>query len=275
MTPSPVDKKENCETTINKEKDYKVFLLDIEGTTTPITFVTETLFPFAKENVRNHLEENWTEKETIEDVKELKKQAERDIRNELPDVPEIKDGTKDEEINCIVKNVHWQIKQDRKITALKQLQGHIWRHGYDSNKLKSVVYHDVNEVLKELCSSGKKLYIYSSGSVEAQKLLFKYSNFGDLTPLLSGYYDTKIGAKRESQSYKNITEDIGCKPCEMLFLTDVIEEAKAAKEAGVTTCIVLRKGNKEIPKTDLNNFLTITSFADLLDEDEPPPKKAK
>ena len=132
------------------------------------------------------------------------------------------------------------IDADKKVTPLKTLQGLIWRQGYEAGELKGHVYPDTPEYLRKWHARGLKLYVYSSGSVEAQKLIFAHTAHGDLTPLFSGYFDTRIGGKREAQSYKTILRDTGLPAEAMLFLSDVGEELDAARAAGMKTCQLLR-----------------------------------
>jgi enolase-phosphatase E1 len=132
------------------------------------------------------------------------------------------------------------IAEDKKATPLKALQGMIWRQGYESGELKGHVYADTPEYLRRWHDRGLKLYVYSSGSVEAQKLIFAHTAHGDLTPLFSGYFDTRVGAKREVQSYRTILRDTVLSGPDMLFLSDVGEELDAARAAGMKTCQLLR-----------------------------------
>jgi enolase-phosphatase E1 len=132
------------------------------------------------------------------------------------------------------------IDADKKVTPLKTLQGMIWRQGYESGELKGHVYPDTPEYLRKWHARGLKLYVYSSGSVEAQKLIFGHTAHGDLTALFSGYFDTRVGGKKEAQSYKTILRDTGLSGPEMLFLSDIGEELDAARAAGMKTCQLLR-----------------------------------
>jgi enolase-phosphatase E1 len=132
------------------------------------------------------------------------------------------------------------IDEDRKVTPLKSIQGLIWRKGYEAGELKGHVYPDAPACLRQWHQRGLKLYVYSSGSVEAQKLIFGHTEYGDLTPLFSGYFDTRVGAKKEAQSYKTILLDTGLSGGDMLFLSDVGEELDAARAAGMKTCQLLR-----------------------------------
>ncbi|KAG8089828.1 hypothetical protein GUJ93_ZPchr0011g28551 [Zizania palustris] len=210
-------------------------VLDIEGTTTPISFVTDVMFPYARDNVRKHLTSTYDSDETKEDIKLLRIQVEEDLKNgivgSVPIPPD--DASKEEVINSLVANVESMIKADRKITSLKQLQGHIWRTGFESKELQGVVFEDVPEVLKHWHASGTKVYIYSSGSREAQRLLFGNTTYGDLRRYLYGFFDTTTGNKRETRSYCEISLSLGVdNPAQILFITDVFQEAVAAKSAG-------------------------------------------
>uniref|UniRef100_A0A1J3D0G0 Probable bifunctional methylthioribulose-1-phosphate dehydratase/enolase-phosphatase E1 n=1 Tax=Noccaea caerulescens TaxID=107243 RepID=A0A1J3D0G0_NOCCA len=246
------------------EPPRRCIVLDIEGTTTPITFVTDVLFPYARENVGKHLNLTYDTAETQEDIKLLRSQVEEDLRQGVTGaspIPHADEG-QDKVIAAMVSNVEAMIKADRKITALKELQGHIWRTGFECDELKSVVFEDVAEALEKWHSSGIKVYIYSSGSRLAQRLLFGNTNYGDLRKYLSGFFDTTIGNKKESRSYKEITETLGVDdPSEILFVTDVYQEATAANAAGLEAIISIRPGNASLPEN--HGFKTVTSFSQI------------
>ncbi|KAJ4726330.1 haloacid dehalogenase-like hydrolase family protein [Melia azedarach] len=172
------------------------------------------------------------------------------------------DAGKEEVIAALVANVEAMIKADRKITALKQLQGHIWRTGFESNELEGVVFDDVPEALEKWHALGQKVYIYSSGSRLAQRLIFGNSNYGDLRKYLSGFFDTAVGNKRETRSYVEIAASLGVdKPSEILFVTDVYKEATAAKAAGLEVIISVRPGNGPLPEN--HGFKTVNSFSEI------------
>ncbi|HEY6986443.1 MAG TPA: acireductone synthase, partial [Rhodanobacteraceae bacterium] len=135
--------------------------------------------------------------------------------------------------------IRW-IDADRKSTALKALQGMIWKAGYEDREYRAHVYPEVPARLREWERSGKRLFVYSSGSVPAQKLFFAYTEAGDLTPLFSGYFDTETGPKREAESYRRIAAAIGMPASDILFLSDVIEELDAARTAGMQTTLLAR-----------------------------------
>ncbi|MDD3763458.1 MAG: acireductone synthase [Nevskiales bacterium] len=201
----------------------KAILTDIEGTTSSIDFVHQTLFPYAKARMRGFLRENAGNDEVqrlLADVEQIEKQ-ELSL-DEAADVLE-----------------RW-IAEDRKLTPLKALQGLIWQGGYDSGELKGHMYPEVPAQLRAWHEQGLALYVYSSGSEAAQKLIFGHTDAGDLTPLFSGFFDTRVGGKREAQSYRNILDRIGRRGDEVLFLSDVGEELDAARVAGLRTCQLLR-----------------------------------
>ncbi|KAA0703688.1 Enolase-phosphatase E1 [Triplophysa tibetana] len=252
---------------ISVPENIRAFLLDIEGTTTPITFVKDILFPYIRENLEAYLSAHWEEDECKQDVHLLKKQAEEDLRQNKACPVHAVDQTvhTDEEkaIREVVDSVLWEMAADRKTTALKQLQGHMWRAAYLMGKIKGEVYPDVVPSIRQWRHHGLQIYIYSSGSVEAQKLLFRYSVEGNLLDLFDGHFDTNIGAKVESKSYENIVVKIGCQPEEIMFLTDVTREAKAAEDAGMNVAVVVRPGNMELTEEERNKYRTITSFNQL------------
>ncbi|CAI0408397.1 unnamed protein product [Linum tenue] len=248
----------------NSETFPCCILLDIEGTTTPITFVADVLFPYARDNVGKHLSATYETEDTQEDIKLLRSQVEDDLAHGIDGaVPIPPDGAgKDAVIAALVANVEAMIRADRKITALKQLQGHIWRTGFQNNELKGEFYNDVPEALQSWHALGIKVYIYSSGSRLAQRLVFGNTKSGDLRKYLSGFFDTNIGNKRETSSYVQISESLGVdSPSEILFLTDVVQEAVAAKAAGLKVMISVRPGNAPLPEN--HGFKTINSFLEI------------
>lgn len=246
------------------EPTHRCILLDIEGTTTPISFVTDVLFPYALDSVGKHLDATYDTAETQEDIKLLYSQVQDDLEQGIAGAVPIPsdDSGKEEVIAALVANVEAMIKADRKITALKQLQGHIWRTGFQNKELEGVVFDDVPEALEKWNALGMKVYIYSSGSRLAQRLLFGYTNYGDLRKYLSGFFDTTVGNKKETRSYVEISESLGVhKPSEILFVTDVYQEAVAAKAAGLEVVISIRPENGPLPEN--HGFRTITSFSEI------------
>lgn len=202
----------------------KMILTDIEGTTSKISFVHEILFPFARAQLSEFITYNLDSPDVTEQLNAVKT-----ILNQT-----------DVSIDLIIETlIHW-IDTDQKVTPLKALQGMIWRSGYDSGAFTGHVYRDAYDKMKEWHDKNINLYIYSSGSIEAQKLLFQHSDFGDLTPLLSGYFDTTIGKKQEYTSYENICQQVPFQSNEILFLSDVMEELDAAQTAGMNTYQLIR-----------------------------------
>lgn len=245
------------------ETSRRCIVLDIEGTTTPISFVTDVLFPYARDNVRKHLELTYDTEKTQDDIVLLRAQVQEDLENNVVEaVPIPSDGDREEVIAALVANVKAMIKADRKITSLKQLQGHIWQTGFQNKEIETVVYDDVPEALEKWQALGLKVYIYSSGSRLAQRLLFGNTNYGDLRKYLCGFFDTTIGNKKQTKSYVEITESLGVDdPSEILFVTDVYQEATAAKAAGLEVTISVRPGNGPLPEN--HGFRTVNSFSEI------------
>jgi enolase-phosphatase E1 len=194
----------------------RAILTDIEGTTTPIAFVHEVLFPYARARLADFCAAHRGEPEVAAAL-----QAARDL-----------DGHPDFTLGETVALLLRWMDEDRKAGPLKTLQGLIWRRGYEEGVLKGQVYEDAAALLECWHSQGLKLFVYSSGSEEAQKLIFGYSDKGDLTPLFGGFFDTRVGAKVEASSYTAIAEAAGIAPGDILFLSDLAPEIAAAKAAG-------------------------------------------
>lgn len=247
--------------------EVTAILLDIEGTTTPIAFVKDILFPYIKENVQEYLQTHWEEEECRQDVSLLRKQAEEDAHLDgvVPIPMASGDGVDDlqQMIQAVVENVRWQMSLDRKTTALKQLQGHMWRTAFTAGHVKGEFFADVVPAVKRWKAAGMKVYIYSSGSIEAQKLLFGHSTEGDILELFDGHFDTKIGHKVESESYRKIADSIGCSTRNILFLTDITLEASAAEEADVHVAVVVRPGNAGLTDDEKTYYPLISSFSEL------------
>jgi enolase-phosphatase E1 len=232
-------------------QSHQVVLLDIEGTTTPISFVYDTLFPFAREHVGRFLRAHADDPAVREDLEALAAQAAEDAAED--DV----DPFSPDDLDAATEYVHWQMDHDRKTTSLKSLQGKIWRAGYDDGRLKGEVFDDVPDVMRRLRSDGTSICIYSSGSVAAQKLLFSNSTAGDLTGLIDGYFDTTTGPKKESESYTKIADALGVEPADVLFATDNLDEARAAREAGLDVAMMARPGNPDPGPHDFEVWETL------------------
>lgn len=209
----------------------KAVLTDIEGTITPISFVKDVLFPYSYENIQDFILKNKDNPLIIKILEDVKKVEGKELSLEE-----------------IIQTLKRWIEEDRKITPLKEIQGLIWEEGYKSGKLKGYVYPDAYEKLKQWYENAIKLYVYSSGSVKAQKLLFSNTNFGDLNYLFSGYFDTNIGNKKEPISYTKIAQSIGLNPDEILFLSDNPDEIMAAAKAGMKVVRLVRPKDAEYIK---------------------------
>lgn len=233
-------------------------LLDIEGTTTSIAFVYDTLFPYARAQVGAFLAARWDDEGVQADLDALRTLAAEDAAAGR-DVPAIApaDAPVAAQVESAAANVLAQMDADRKTTALKSLQGKIWKDGYATGELRGHVFDDVAPALARWKDAGERIYIYSSGSVAAQKLLFGASEAGDLMPWLDGYFDTTTGPKKEAASYTAIAEAVGDAPAAVTFVTDNLDEAKAAHAAGMQVRLSVRPGN---PAVAPHAFTEITSF---------------
>ncbi len=202
----------------------KAILTDIEGTTSSIDFVHQVLFPYAARELPDFVRAN---------------QGNDEIEKIMQDVRQTADAHDADTEQTIEILLDW-IRQDRKITALKSLQGHIWKHGYESGGFTGHMYADAVKNLRRWQKNGVDLYVYSSGSVGAQKLLFGHSDAGDLRPLFKGYFDTQIGGKMEPASYSSIANSISRPAGDILFLSDVANELDAAAQSGMQTMQLVR-----------------------------------
>ncbi|CAH2230622.1 jg19528 [Pararge aegeria aegeria] len=232
----------------------------------PIFDILDKLFPYAEQNVKQFLETQWESSDVKEVVTALRKLALEDKEKSVDGHVTIpgEDASKEVQIEGLVNNVKWQMSSDRKAGPLKQLQGMIWKQGYDKGDIKGHVYDDVSSALEQWKSvDGQKVYIYSSGSVQAQKLLFGQSLAGDLLQYIEGHFDTAVGAKQEAASYSAIAEKIGSKPDNVLFLTDIVKEAEAARTAGLHAVLVSREGNAPLPSEATESFTVIHSLGQL------------
>jgi len=221
----------------------KAIVTDIEGTTSSLSFVKDVLFPYARrriaEFVRAHAEDPA-------------------VRRELDEVRRLSGKDLDDE-ESIDQLIYW-IDEDKKITPLKSLQGMIWEDGYKKGAFTGHMYEDAVRHLKKWKDAGIALYVFSSGSVQAQKLLFAHTDYGDLTQLFSGYFDTNIGNKREADAYYKIAAAVGIPPGDILFLSDIREELDAARAAGMQTVWLVRDGvpDPNAAHAQVRNFDEIT-----------------
>jgi len=234
-----------------KLRNLRAILLDIEGTTTPIAFVHDVLFTYARTHVRDYLAQHAGD--VISDIAQLRQEHSRETELQPPPLTDDPDA--------VANYVNWLIDRDRKSTGLKSLQGKIWREGYEAGTLKSQVFTDVRPAFERWHENGLLIGIFSSGSVLAQQLLFAHSNDGDLTPFISYYFDTTVGAKGDPASYRRIAEELNLQSNEILFISDVATELEAATTAGMQTRLAIRPGNNLQPDPD--RFQTINTFDEL------------
>jgi len=204
-----------------------MIVTDIEGTTSSISFVHDVLFPYASAHLESFI---------------LHNQDTPYVRTQLDEAANIA-GLALSDTDAIIKQLLQWMTDDKKITPLKTTQGMIWQQGYKNGDFKGHIYEDAFKALTHWKKAGIKLHVYSSGSVNAQKLLFGNTEFGDLNDLFSGYFDTLIGGKKEVVSYLKIIDSLSIPAHEILFLSDIVEELNAAKEAGMQTYWLVREGD--------------------------------
>ncbi len=275
----------------------KVYLLDVEGTIAPLSLTTEVLFPYARKHFESFL---WrSADEMAVRIREMADHGEMELAEQVlaegtvwrdvmmlglenrdeqdpaapriwPDVPSRNPEPAGEQycvsmapaamIPRVLAYVNWLMDRDRKSTALKSLQGKIWKSGFESGELKGTLFDDVPDAFRRW-SNAARVAIYSSGSVEAQELFFRHSTAGDLTPLISAYFDTRTGPKMDTASYAAIASQLEVEPRALIFFSDSVRELDAARQAGCATRLVVRPGNPPLP--DIQGHEVIDSFLDL------------
>lgn len=232
----------------------KAVLLDIEGTTCPVSFVAVTLFPYASEAMAGFLD---SEAGRNDGVRTLLKAVEEAWRHDAdPAARQLRENDPAD----LVAYLRWLIQVDRKLPALKELQGLIWQQGYDSGELVSPLFDDVAGTLRRWRRQGLRLAVYSSGSVQAQQLLYRHTAEGDLSGLFEGWFDTRTGPKKESSSYGKIAKALALETQAILFISDSVSECTAAQYAGLKTAFSLRPGN---PEYDPGTSPKITSLDEI------------
>ena len=216
----------------------KAIVTDIEGTTTSVSFVYDVLFPYARDHLPGYVTKHASDPEIIDQLEEIEKEVGRKLNQQ----------------QAIKKLIEW-MDEDRKITPLKKIQGLIWEDGYNNRSFTGHIYDDVPPNLQRWHDMNILLYVYSSGSIKAQKLLFCNTIYGDLTGYFTDFFDTTTGNKRECKSYQRITAVGGCDAKDILFLSDLQQELDAAAAAGLKTILVNRDGQVEHGDTDMvKNF---------------------
>ncbi len=238
------------------EENARAVLLDVEGTTTPVQFVYEVLFPFARQRVREFIRQQQRSEEVRAYISSLREEHHADVEKGL-DPPAWREGSGDCLVDAVTTYVHWLMDEDRKSTTLKSLQGKIWEAGYLGGSLRAPVYSDVSRAFVRWRGQGRGIYIYSSGSVLAQRLLFAHTTSGDLTGFIDGYFDTTTGAKTSADSYSAIGARIRLPAAEVLFISDVVAELDAAREAGMKSALCVREGRSE---TEMPGHQVICTF---------------
>ncbi len=226
-----------------------VILTDIEGATSSIAFVKNTLFPYARRELPRFVRERGNDSR---------------VRHWL-DAVAVENGVMCDDA-MIVEVLQGWIDEDRKHTALKALQGMLWEDGYRSGELTAHAYPDAVEALVRWRDAGHRLAVYSSGSVAAQKLFFGNSDAGDLTPLFSAFFDSEVGHKCEAESYRSIAKALKRRPEDILFLSDAIEELDAARDAGMRTVLIDRREDYPEPRTGdpIHGHARAESFAEIV-----------
>lgn len=242
----------------------KTVLLDIEGTVSPISYVHDVLFPFARKNTRSYLERCWENTNTLEACDLLAREAGFEssfhwLQNE---------EKQSDMIDKVMELVNRLMDEDSKTIGLKALQGFVWAEAYGSGLLRSQVFVDLPQALASWKATGLTIAIYSSGSATAQRDFFTHTEYGDLSDYFAAYFDTSCGPKKESQSYSRIAKILSQEVGDMVFFSDTLAELEAAKEAGLNTVLMKREGNAEENK---NGHLELASFYDLriIQEQEP------
>lgn len=247
-------------------------LLDIEGTTCPVTFVADVLFPYARREmpafVHRHASESQVQQLLIEVLRHWRDDQDPQAINLLRGAMEARKTGGDNQDNDLsmlsgaaldhlISYLQWLIDCDRKVTPLKDLQGQIWAGGYNCGNIQAPLFTDVPAALQRWHQEGVAISTYSSGSIEAQKLLYAHSNAGNLLPLFSHWFDTRIGKKQDPQSYRNIASSLGCPSERVLFISDVRAELDAASTAGMQVLFSSRDGN---PSRDPGHYQAIHTY---------------
>jgi enolase-phosphatase E1 len=226
----------------------EAIVTDIEGTTTSVSFVYDVLFPYARKHMSSFISKHRNDQRVISQLALINKETGKEL----------------DELQAIQQLLQW-MDEDRKISPLKTIQGLIWEDGYNNGNFTGHIYNDVPPVLKQWRDLNISLYVYSSGSVAAQKLLFSHTEFGDLTPYFTDFFDTEIGNKKEPLSYSRITETLAVEPNKILFISDITDELAAAEAAGIKTILIDREGINKPGKYILaQNFNEIQSVINKL-----------
>jgi len=224
----------------------RTILLDIEGTTTPLAFVHDTLFPYARSHVKDFLEQHRSSADVRADLACLQQENWADMQAALSPPTLVYDSA-GSELESTIAYIEWLMHRGRKSPALKSLQGKIWKEGYRDGTLLAPVFADVPDAFRRWRKQQRNIAIFSSGSVLAQQLLFSHTTAGDLTPYISAYFDTTTGTKNHTDSYQRITVALERPAYEIVFISDVAAELDAASNAGLQVLLCERIGNRPQP----------------------------
>ena len=241
-------------------KNRQHLLLDIEGTTCPVSFVSDVLFPFAKQELSHYIKQHWDKSPDNEQIKAAKKEWLDDRSTESVQIKQQVIKGESEEMDGLIQYLKHLISIDKKSTALKDLQGKIWEHGYKNGELKSQLFPETAECLREWREQGLTLSVYSSGSIQAQKLLYRHSPAGDLEKFFSHWFDTHTGPKKSTESYTTIAEQLHSSPNKIWFVSDNGAECDSARSAGMHTLFSLRDGN---PDRDPRDHTVVQSLREV------------
>jgi enolase-phosphatase E1 len=241
---------------LTPDADLSHVLLDIEGTTCPVSFVADTLFPYARTRLESFLLEHRQDPHLQPLLAELNKVYRNDCHNTDSEAIE----PEPPDLHQLSRFLRQLIDEDRKLTALKDLQGLIWKEGYHSGVLQAPLFADVAPALERWQAAGLRLAVYSSGSVAAQQLLYGHSTAGDLRELFCGWFDTRIGRKQDPASYLKIAESLASPPARILFVSDSLAELDAAHSSGLRVIFSNRPGN---PEHDPGLHSQLTSFGQI------------
>jgi enolase-phosphatase E1 len=236
---------------LHGEASIRVILLDIEGTTTPVDFVTKVLFPYASRKIESFVRDNFQNEQVHALIEELRTRQQRDSQSGLRP-PDWNEQDQEAELQSAAAYCRWLIEKDSKCTALKSLQGMIWQAGYASGELRGQVYPDVPRAFERWRQQKREITLYSSGSVLAQHLIFQTTPFGDLTRFIRNYFDTHIGAKADPASYRKISHSLERSPGEILFISDAVKEVEAAQVAGMRSILCDRSEQPVASASDMD-----------------------
>jgi enolase-phosphatase E1 len=242
-----------------REHAIEAIVLDIEGTTTPVSFVSDVLFPFARRELESYLREHIDSPHLSGPLQQLRREWHEDVaRGAAP--PAWNDSDRERRIASATAYAGWLMDRDRKAAGLKAIQGLIWARGYEAGLLRGDVFPDVPPALVRWREGGRTIAIFSSGSVLAQQMLFRTTPFGDLTRSIDAFFDTAVGPKVSPDSYRHIAGALQRQSARLLFVSDTAQELEAARAAGWVVVMCVRPGNRLPPATD---FPAIDNFEEV------------